>query len=98
MRQKHVTDLGSIKAAQFQAKTYASSRQAIGMWKPALEPTCEAHWKLAFVKIVYTERVQDGVERLGYAVGFEAVKAVQKQETLLWKVSEVTFSSCRQTG
>jgi len=29
------------------------------------------------------------VERLGYAVGLEALKAVQKQESLLWKVSEV---------
>jgi alanyl-tRNA synthetase len=45
--------------------------------------------EVGFVKIVYTERVQDGVERLGYAVGLEAVKAVQKQESLLWKVSEV---------
>jgi alanyl-tRNA synthetase len=42
-----------------------------------------------YVKIVYTERVQDGVERLGYAVGVEAVKAVQKQESILWKTSEV---------
>ena len=33
--------------------------------------------------------MQDGVERLGYAVGLEAVKAVQKQESMLWKVSEV---------
>ncbi len=45
--------------------------------------------EVGFVKIVYTERVQDGVERLGYAVGLEAVKAVQKQETMLWKISEV---------
>ncbi len=45
--------------------------------------------EVGFVKIVYTERVQDGVERLGYAVGLEAVKAVQKQESLLLKVSEV---------
>jgi alanyl-tRNA synthetase len=45
--------------------------------------------EVGFVKIVYTERVQDGVERLGYAVGLEAVKAVQKQESVLWKVSEV---------
>ena len=45
--------------------------------------------EVGFVKIVYTERVQDGVERLGYAVGLEALKAVQKQESLLWKVSEV---------
>jgi alanyl-tRNA synthetase len=45
--------------------------------------------EVGFVKIVYTERVQDGVERLGYAVGLEAVRAVQKQENLLLKVSEV---------
>ncbi len=45
--------------------------------------------EVGFVKIVYTERVQDGVERLGYAVGLKALKAVQTQESLLWKVSEV---------
>jgi alanyl-tRNA synthetase len=45
--------------------------------------------EVGFVKIVYTERVQDGVERLGYAVGLEALRVVQKQESLLWKVSEV---------
>ena len=45
--------------------------------------------EVGFVKIVYTERIQDGVERLGYAVGLEALKAVQKHESLLWKVSEI---------
>ncbi len=45
--------------------------------------------EVGFVKIVYTERVQDGVERLGYAVGLKALKAVQEQESLLSKVSEV---------
>jgi alanyl-tRNA synthetase len=44
--------------------------------------------EVGFVKIVYTERVQDGVERLGYAVGLKALEAVQQQETLLSKVSE----------
>jgi len=44
--------------------------------------------EIGFVKIVYTERIQDGVERLGYAVGLQALKAVQQQESLLWKVSE----------
>jgi alanyl-tRNA synthetase len=44
--------------------------------------------EVGFLKIVYTERVQDGVERLGYAVGLEALKAVQRQELILWKVSE----------
>ncbi len=44
--------------------------------------------EIGYVKILYTERVQDGVERLVYAVGLAAVKAVQKQETLLQKVAE----------
>jgi alanyl-tRNA synthetase len=44
--------------------------------------------EIGFIKIVYTERIQDGVERLGYAVGLHALKAVQQQESLLWKVSE----------
>jgi alanyl-tRNA synthetase len=43
--------------------------------------------EIGFIKIVYTERVQDGVERLAYAVGLQALKAVQKNERLLWKVS-----------
>jgi alanyl-tRNA synthetase len=45
--------------------------------------------EVGFVKIVYTERVQDGVERLGYAVGLNALQAVQSQEILFSKVSEV---------
>jgi alanyl-tRNA synthetase len=44
--------------------------------------------EIGFIKIIYTERIQDGVERLGYAVGLQALKAVQQQERLLWKVSE----------
>ena len=43
--------------------------------------------EVGFLKIVYTERVQDGVERLGYAIGLEALKAVQHQESILWSVS-----------
>jgi alanyl-tRNA synthetase len=39
------------------------------------------------IKIVYTERVQDGVERLGYAVGLQALKEIQKQESLLWNIA-----------
>jgi alanyl-tRNA synthetase len=44
--------------------------------------------EIGFIKIVYTERVQDGVERLAYSVGLQALKAVQENERLLWKVSE----------
>ena len=44
--------------------------------------------EIGYVKILHTERVQDGVERLVYAVGMQAVKAMQKQETLLQKVAD----------
>ncbi len=44
--------------------------------------------EIGYIKILYTERVQDGVERLVYAVGMQAVKSVQKQETLLRTVAE----------
>jgi alanyl-tRNA synthetase len=49
--------------------------------------------EIGFLKIVYTERIQDGVERLVYAVGLYALKAVQLQERLLWKVSETLGAS-----
>ncbi len=45
--------------------------------------------EIGYVKIRSTERIQDGVERLVYSVGMQAVRAVQEQERLLWKVSEV---------
>ncbi len=44
--------------------------------------------EVGFVKIVYTERVQDGVERIGYSVGLKALRAVQNQERILRHVSE----------
>jgi len=45
--------------------------------------------EIGFVKITHTERVQDGVERLVYSTGIPALKAVQKNEQLLWKLSEI---------
>jgi alanyl-tRNA synthetase len=44
--------------------------------------------EIGLIKIVHSERVQDGVERLQYSVGISAVKAVQTNERLLVKVSE----------
>jgi alanyl-tRNA synthetase len=44
--------------------------------------------EIGFLKIVHSERVQDGVERLTYSIGIPAVKAVQENEELLVKVSE----------
>ncbi len=42
-----------------------------------------------FIKIVHTERIQDGVERIVFSAGLSALKAVQQDEKLLWQVSEV---------
>ncbi|HVO85765.1 MAG TPA: alanine--tRNA ligase [Candidatus Eisenbacteria bacterium] len=44
--------------------------------------------EIGFIKIIHSERVQDGVERLEYSVGMSAVRAVQTNERLLRKVSE----------
>jgi alanyl-tRNA synthetase len=44
--------------------------------------------ELGFIKMIHSERVQDGVERLTYSVGLPAIKVVQGNEKLLWKVSE----------
>jgi alanyl-tRNA synthetase len=57
-----------------------------------LEACAGTHLKrtgeIGFIKIVYTERVQDGVERIAYSVGLQALKKVQEQESLLWNVSD----------
>jgi alanyl-tRNA synthetase len=45
--------------------------------------------EIGFIKIIHSERVQDGVERLVYSVGIPALKAVQENERLLWKLSEI---------
>jgi len=45
--------------------------------------------EIGFIKIIHAERVQDGVERLVYSVGIPALKAVQENERLLWKLSEI---------
>jgi alanyl-tRNA synthetase len=44
--------------------------------------------EIGFLKIVHSERVQDGVERLVYSIGIPAVKAVQRNEQLLLRLSE----------
>ncbi|MEM2937557.1 MAG: alanine--tRNA ligase [Candidatus Bathyarchaeia archaeon] len=63
----------------------------IGDWE--VEACAGTHLKntgeIGFIKIIHSERIQDGVERLVYAVGIHALKAVQKNEELLWQVSEI---------
>ncbi len=45
--------------------------------------------EIGLIKIVHTERVQDGVERIVFSVGLPAQKAVQEKEKSLWKISEL---------
>jgi alanyl-tRNA synthetase len=45
--------------------------------------------EIGFIKIIHTERIQDGVERLVYSIGIPALKTVQENERLLWKLSEI---------
>jgi alanyl-tRNA synthetase len=45
--------------------------------------------EIGFIKIVHTERIQDGVERIIFSAGLPALKAVQDNEKSLWKLSEL---------
>jgi alanyl-tRNA synthetase len=62
----------------------------VGNWD--VEACAGTHSKstgeIGFIKIVHTERVQDGVERLVYSIGISGLKNVQQSERLLWKLSE----------
>jgi alanyl-tRNA synthetase len=44
--------------------------------------------EIGFLKIIHSEGVQDGVERLVYSIGIPAVKAVQRNDQLLLALSE----------
>jgi len=62
----------------------------IGDWD--VEACAGTHLKntgeIGFIKIIHTERVQDGVERLAYSIGIPAVETVQQSERLLVKLTE----------
>jgi alanyl-tRNA synthetase len=44
--------------------------------------------EIGLIRILRTERIQDGVERITFSAGIKALKAVQKDEGLLTRVSE----------
>jgi alanyl-tRNA synthetase len=54
--------------------------------------------EIGFLKIVHSERVQDGVERLVYSIGIPAVKAIQRDEQLLMKLSETMNAPVEKLG
>ena len=48
--------------------------------------------EIGFIKIIHSERVQDGVERLTYSVGSSALIAIEEQEQILWDVANLLNS------
>jgi alanyl-tRNA synthetase len=44
--------------------------------------------EIGLIKILHTERIQDGVERIIFSAGTQALKAIQKNEQLLKRVAE----------
>jgi alanyl-tRNA synthetase len=44
--------------------------------------------EIGLIKILRTERIQDGVERIVFSAGTQALKAIQKDEELLTKIAE----------
>ncbi len=45
--------------------------------------------EIGFIKVVHTERIQDGVERIIFSAGLPALEAAQENDRLLWGLSEV---------
>jgi alanyl-tRNA synthetase len=62
----------------------------VGDWE--VEACAGTHVKntgeIGFIKILHTERIQDGIERIVYSTGRYAVEASQKNEELLQRISE----------
>jgi len=48
--------------------------------------------EIGFIKIIHTERVQDGVERVDYSIGIQALKTIQRKEEILLKTAEILES------
>ncbi len=49
---------------------------------------CKTTGEVGLIKLVHTERIQDGVERLVFSIGLSALKVAQDNEKILWKVSK----------
>lgn len=45
--------------------------------------------EIGFIKILHTERIQDGVERIIFSAGLPALKAIQKSDRMLSSLSEI---------
>ncbi|RJS87654.1 alanine--tRNA ligase [Candidatus Bathyarchaeota archaeon] len=50
---------------------------------------CRLTGEIGLIKIIRTERIQDGVERLIFSVGESAVKAIQETEGRILRIAEI---------
>jgi alanyl-tRNA synthetase len=50
---------------------------------------CKTTGEIGFIKVVHTERVQDGVERIEFSAGLPALRVAQENKRVLRKVSEM---------
>ncbi|HIE14070.1 TPA: alanine--tRNA ligase, partial [Candidatus Bathyarchaeota archaeon] len=50
---------------------------------------CKSTGEVGLIKILHTERVQDGVERIIFAAGTSALKTVQQEESKLVSISKI---------
>ncbi len=50
---------------------------------------CKSTGEVGMIKIIRTERIQDGVERLIFAAGPSALKRIQEYESKLYRISEM---------
>jgi len=50
---------------------------------------CKTTGEVGFIKILHTERIQDGVERMVFSAGPQALRAVQENERILLRASEI---------
>jgi alanyl-tRNA synthetase len=57
---------------------------------------CTRTGEIGLIKIIRTERIQDGVERLEFAAGGAAVKFVQRQSECISSVAEILRSTPEQ--
>jgi alanyl-tRNA synthetase len=50
---------------------------------------CKSTGEVGLIKIIHTERIQDGIERIIFSAGDAAIKAVQETEGKVLKVAEL---------
>jgi alanyl-tRNA synthetase len=59
---------------------------------------CKRTGQVGTIKILHTERVQDGIERIIFAAGTQALRAIQKQEQELRMISHIIEAPIEKVG